>query len=162
MIRTGLGFDAHRFASGRRLVLGGVDIPHPTGLMGHSDADVLVHAIADALLGAVAAGDIGQHFPDSDPEWKDADSLILLRQVAEIVRARRAAILNVDAMVMAERPRLLRHVPAMRENLAAAIGVPVDCVSVKATTAERMGAIGREEGMAAMAVATVDQREVEP
>ena len=158
MIRTGIGFDIHRFAKRRRLVLGGVTIPHPVGLLGHSDADALCHAVADALLGAVADGDIGQHFPPSDPAWKDADSLDLLRRVAARVRTRKAAIVNVDATVVAERPRMAPHVPAMRRNMAKALGIPAVGVSVKATTMEGLGSLGRAEGIAAMAVATVDVR----
>jgi 2-C-methyl-D-erythritol 2,4-cyclodiphosphate synthase len=157
MIRTGIGFDAHRFAEGRRLVLGGVEIQHPRGLLGHSDADVLSHALADALLGAMALGDIGHHFPDTDARWKDADSLVILAQSAELVRARGACIHNVDATVMAERPRIAPHLALMRERLARAIGIEPDAVSIKATTLEKMGSIGREEGIAVMAVATVNQ-----
>jgi 2-C-methyl-D-erythritol 2,4-cyclodiphosphate synthase len=153
-----VGFDVHRFAAGRLLVLGGVRIPHPRGLLGHSDADVLAHAIMDALLGAVAAGDIGEHFPDTGVRWKNADSLALLRKVMEIVAARSAKVINVDAMVMAEEPKLAPHVLQMRRNLAAAMRLPVDCVSVKATTMEGIGAIGRKQGMAVMAIATVDQK----
>jgi 2-C-methyl-D-erythritol 2,4-cyclodiphosphate synthase len=156
MIRTGIGFDVHPFADGRRLILGGVPIAHPRGLQGHSDADVLCHALADALLGAVADGDIGRHFPDTDPAWKDADSLKLLAAVAARVRALAGTVVNVDATVIAERPRIAAHVPAMRERLAAALGVGVACVSVKATTMEGLGALGRAEGIAVMAVATVD------
>ena len=156
MIRTGTGFDVHRFAEGRRLILCGVLIDHPRGLLGHSDADVLAHAIADALLGAMADGDIGQHFPDTDPRWKDADSLKLLASVAGRVGARRGRIVNVDATVIAERPRIAPHVPAMRVKLAAALGIDVAGVSVKATTMEGLGSLGREEGIAAMAVATVE------
>lgn len=162
MYRNGIGFDAHRFAPGRQLVLGGVLIPHPMGLDGHSDADVLCHAIADALLGAVAAGDIGQHFPDTDPTWKDARSVDLLREVAAIVRSTDARIVNVDATVIAQQPRLAPHIGNMRANLADAMGIQADRVSVKATTVEKMGALGREEGIGAMAVAMVEQSEVRP
>ncbi|MBM4142237.1 MAG: 2-C-methyl-D-erythritol 2,4-cyclodiphosphate synthase [Lentisphaerae bacterium] len=159
MTRTGIGFDAHRFAAGRRLVLGGVTIPHERGLEGHSDADVLCHAVADALLGAVAAGDIGQHFPDTDPRWKDADSLDLLKRVAALLRERGARPVNVDVTVLAERPRLAPHAEAMRRNLAAAMDIPVGRVSVKATTVEKMGALGREEGIAALAAAAVAEEQ---
>ena len=154
-MRTGIGFDTHRLVEGRRLILGGVDIPHTHGLLGHSDADVLTHAIMDALLGAVAAGDIGQHFPDTDPQWAGADSLALLRAVVARLAAQGWRVGNVDATVLAERPKLLPHIPAMRERLAAAMGVGVGAVSVKATTVEGLGAIGRREGISAMAVATV-------
>lgn len=157
MIRTGIGFDTHRFVKGRKLVLGGVAIEHKAGLDGHSDADVLCHAIADALLGAIADGDIGTHFPNTDPAWKDACSIDLLRKVAACVKAAGATINNVDATVVAEQPRISPHVPKMRDNLANALGIPAGRVSVKATTAETMGALGRQEGMAAMAVATVEQ-----
>ena len=156
MFRCGIGFDIHRFAEGRRLVLGGVEIAHALGLCGHSDADVLCHALADALLGAVAAGDIGQHFPDTDPQWKGADSLKLLARCAAIVREQGGRLLNVDATVMAEQPKLAPHAARMRANIASAVGLPVDSVSVKATTLERLGALGRQEGIAAMAVAAVE------
>ncbi len=155
MIRTGIGFDAHRLAAGRRLVVGGVDIPHDRGLEGHSDADVLAHALMDALLGAVADGDIGHHFPPSDARWKDADSMALLQQVAGRLRTAGWGIVNTDATVLAEAPRLAPFIAAMRQNLARAMSIDVQAVSVKATTVEGMGAIGRREGISAMAVATV-------
>jgi 2-C-methyl-D-erythritol 2,4-cyclodiphosphate synthase len=155
IVRTGIGFDTHRLVEGRRCILGGVDIPHEKGLLGHSDADVLAHAIMDALLGAIAAGDIGHLFPDTDPLWAGADSLALLARVAALVRERGWEISNLDATVMAERPKLAPHIDAIRENLARAAAIPVGAVSVKATTLERMGSIGREEGIGAMAVATV-------
>lgn len=157
MTRTGIGFDAHRLMAGRRLVLGGVEIPHNAGLLGHSDADVLTHAIMDALLGAVGDGDIGGHFSDRDPRWKDADSLMLLRRVVARVRAQGWQVVNTDATVLAEAPRLSPHVPLMRARLAETMGIAPDSVSVKATTVEGMGAIGRREGISAMAVATVEQ-----
>ncbi len=149
--------DAHRFEAGRRLVLGGVDIPHEVGLLGHSDADVLSHAVADALLGAVADGDIGQHFPDSDARWKDADSIELLRQVTARLAAAGWSVGNVDAAVIAEAPKIAPYVAEMRRNLAAAMGVDASRVSVKGTTVERMGALGRREGIAVMATAAVFQ-----
>ena len=155
MVRTGLGIDTHAFAPGRPLILGGVDIPHEEGLAGHSDADVLSHAVIDALLGAAALGDIGQHFPDSDPRFKDADSLELLRTVVAYLRERGFAIGNVDATVVLERPQLAPHREAIRDALAGALGLPADAVNVKATTGEGMGFVGRGEGAAAMAVATV-------
>jgi 2-C-methyl-D-erythritol 4-phosphate cytidylyltransferase/2-C-methyl-D-erythritol 2,4-cyclodiphosphate synthase len=154
-LRTGIGYDAHVFAPDRRLVLGGVVIPHTAGLLGHSDADVLLHAIADALLGAAALGDIGQHFPPSDPAFKDADSQDLLHQVARLLRSAGYAPANVDATVIAEAPRLGPHVPAMRAAIAACLDLPETAVSVKATTNEGMGAIGRGEGIAALATATI-------
>jgi 2-C-methyl-D-erythritol 2,4-cyclodiphosphate synthase len=156
-MRIGQGFDAHAFAEGRRLVLGGVAIPHARGLAGHSDADVLLHAICDALLGAAALGDIGHHFPDSDPQYKDADSRMLLRAVAAKLSARGLRIANVDATVVAQAPRLAPHVPQMVSNIAADLGLASDRVNVKATTTERLGFAGREEGVAAMAVALVEE-----
>ena len=134
MTRTGIGFDAHRLVAGRRLMIGGVEIPHERGLLGHSDADVLAHAVMDALLGAIADGDIGQHFPPSDPCWKDADSIALLRQVTARVHSQGWQVSNVDATVLAESPRLAPHIPRMRERMAEAIGVTPAQVSVKATT----------------------------
>ena len=151
-MRIGTGFDVHAFAEGRALVLGGVTIAHTRGLAGHSDADVLLHAIADALLGALALGDLGAHFPDSDPRWKGADSRDLLRHVVSLVAARGWAIGNVDATVIAQAPRIAPHVPAMRANVAADLGCAPDRVSIKATTTERLGFTGREEGIAAEAV----------
>ena len=155
MVRTGLGIDTHAFAAGRPLILGGITIPHDVGLAGHSDADVLTHAVIDALLGAAGLGDIGQHFPDTDAEFKDADSIGLLRVVAAELGARGFAIANVDATVVLERPKLAPHRDAMRGRLAEALGLPPDRVNVKATTGERMGFVGRGEGAAAMAVATI-------
>ncbi len=155
MIRTGIGFDIHRLAEGRRLVLGGVEIPHRFGLDGHSDADAVCHALMDALLGAVAAGDIGLHFPNTDPRWKNADSLDLLARVAAIVRAAGYEIANVDAMVMAEEPKLAPHISLMRERLARALGVEPGQVSVKAGTHEKLGAIGRGEGIGVLATAAL-------
>jgi 2-C-methyl-D-erythritol 2,4-cyclodiphosphate synthase len=153
-VRTGLGIDTHRFAEGRRLVLGGVEIEYEFGLEGHSDADVLAHAVTDALLGAAGMGDIGQHFPDTDPEWKDADSIALLREVVARVRAAGWAIEHVDATVVMERPKLAPHRDAIVARLADAVG---GSVSVKATTGEGMGFVGREEGVAALAVATLER-----
>ena len=148
MARTGIGIDSHAFAPGRRLVLGGVEIPHDNGLAGHSDADVLTHAVIDALLGAAALGDIGQHFPDTDEQWRNADSMALLA----IVAARVGAIAHVDATVMMERPKLSPHRDAIRASLEAVLGCTVN---VKATTGEGMGFVGRGEGVAALAVATL-------
>jgi 2-C-methyl-D-erythritol 2,4-cyclodiphosphate synthase len=152
MIRVGIGYDVHRLAEGRRCVIGGVDIPFERGLAGHSDADVLLHAIADAVLGALGEGDIGRHFPDTDPAYKDADSLDLLRRVWEIARGKGYRLGNADAVVIAERPKLAPHIPAMRANIAAALGAESDLVNVKATTSEKLGFAGREEGIAAHAV----------
>ena len=156
MIKTGIGIDAHRLVKGRRLILGGVPIEYAMGLEGHSDADVLCHALADALLGAIADGDIGVHFPDTDPRWKDVSSLDLLVQVVERLKTRRARVVHVDATVMTEAPKLARYRQAMRERLARVLEVSVPGVSVKATTMEGMGALGRREGIAAIAVATVE------
>ena len=153
-MRSGLGIDSHRFAEGRRLVLGGVEIPHDRGLDGHSDADVLAHAITDAILGAAAMGDIGQHFPDTDSAFKDADSIGLLREAVARVGAEGWRVEFVDATVMLERPKLAPHRAAIMAVLSEAVGADVH---VKATTGERMGFVGREEGVAAMAVATLDR-----
>ena len=158
MVRTGLGIDTHAFAPGRPLILGGVDIPHEEGLAGHSDADVLSHAVIDALLGAAALGDIGQHFPDTDPRFEDADSLELLRTVVVHLGERGFAIGNVDATVVLERPKLGAYRDAIRDALAGALGLPAGAVNVKATTGEGIGFVGRREGAAAMAVATIEQR----
>ena len=158
MARTGLGYDCHAFAAGRPLVLGGVAIPHDRGLQGHSDADVLTHAIIDALLGAAALGDIGEHFPDTDSAWKDADSLDLLRATLRLLRRNALAPVNVDATVVIERPKLAPHREEMRSRLAAALELGLDRVSVKATRGEGMGFVGREEGVAALAVATLEER----
>lgn len=154
-LRTGLGYDVHAFAEGRKLILGGVDIPHTRGLLGHSDADVLAHAIADSLLGAVRGGDIGKLFPDTDPAYKDADSLKLLAAVANYVRELGYEILDVDSVIAAQAPKLSPHRDQMRENLAAAMGISVENVGVKATTTERLGFEGREEGVSATATCLV-------
>lgn len=154
----GHGYDSHRFAPGRRLVLGGVEIPHDQGLLGHSDADVLTHAIMDALLGAAGLGDIGHHFPDSDERWRDADSVVLLGEVVALVAREGLEPVNVDATVVLERPKVGPHRAAIRERLAAALGLPPARVNVKATTAERMGPIGRGEGAEAHAVALLRPR----
>ena len=159
MVRTGLGVDSHRFAPGRRLILGGVEVPYEQGLAGHSDADVLTHAVIDALLGAAGLGDIGTHFPDTEAQWKDADSLGLLRDVVATLGAAGWSIDYVDATVLLERPKLLPHRPAITTALAGALGVAEDAVNVKATTGEGMGFVGRGEGAAALAVATVTRLE---
>ncbi|MDF2762471.1 MAG: ispDF [Thermomicrobiales bacterium] len=161
-VRTGIGYDAHRFASGRRLVLGGVEIAHDRGLDGHSDADVLLHAIADAVLGAAALGDIGQHFPPSDERFRDADSQHLLREAVHLAREAGWAPGNVDATLLAETPRVAPHVPLMRERIAACLGLSPGAVGVKATTNEGMGSIGRGEGIAALATATLIPAHVNP
>lgn len=157
-VRTGIGYDVHRLARGRRLVLGGVEIPHHHGLEGHSDADVLTHAIMDALLGAAGLGDIGDHFPDSDPRFADADSIELLRTVVALLTERGLAVVQVDATILLEAPRVAPHRQAIRERLAGALGVPDADVSVKAGTNEGMGFVGTGEGAAALAVATIAPR----
>jgi 2-C-methyl-D-erythritol 2,4-cyclodiphosphate synthase len=154
-IRIGNGFDVHALVGGRKLVLGGVTIPYERGLAGHSDADVLLHAVCDAILGALALGDLGQHFPDTDPRWKGADSRVLLRHVGSLAAAQGWRTGNLDATLIAQAPRLAPHVPAMRANLAADLGCDIGDVSVKATTTERLGFTGRGEGIAALATVVV-------
>ncbi|HEV2994919.1 MAG TPA: 2-C-methyl-D-erythritol 2,4-cyclodiphosphate synthase [Chthoniobacterales bacterium] len=155
-IRSGIGYDVHRLVQDRQLILGGVKIPYLLGLQGHSDADVLSHAIADALLGAICSGDIGQHFPDTDESIRNISSSEILKRIVALLAERKAHVVNVDATVIAEAPKLAAHIPAMRKNIAEAIGLPDSNVSIKATTNERLGPIGRGEGIAAMAVATVE------
>ena len=156
-MRIGHGYDVHRLVEGRRCIIGGVDIPHEKGLLGHSDADVLLHAIMDAVLGAMAAGDIGKLFPDSDAAYKGADSLVLTRRVAEVMAQRGYRLGNIDATVIAQAPKLAPHIPAMRERIAEAFGVEVDQISVKATTEERLGFTGSGEGIAAHAVCLLEE-----
>lgn len=153
--RIGFGYDVHRFATDRELWLGGVRIPHDTGLLGHSDADVLLHAVCDALLGAVAMGDIGTHFPDTDPQWKGADSKKLLAAVVLLIQDAGWRVGNVDCTLVMERPKVMKHAPAMRRVMAPLLGVDEDAVSIKATTNETMGFVGRAEGVCAHAVALV-------
>ncbi|MBI2752988.1 MAG: 2-C-methyl-D-erythritol 2,4-cyclodiphosphate synthase [Betaproteobacteria bacterium] len=153
-MRVGQGYDVHALVPGRRLVIGGVTIPHESGLGGHSDADVLLHAICDALLGAAALGDIGHHFPDSDARYKDADSRALLRAVRELTKKYR--VVNVDATIVAQAPKMAPHVPAMVRNIAADLGIAAEAVSIKATTTDRLGFAGRGEGIAAQAVVLVE------
>ena len=155
-MRIGQGFDVHALVKGRRLIIGGVAIPFDKGLAGHSDADVLIHAVCDALLGAAALGDIGRHFPNTDPKYKDADSRVLLREVAAKVRGAGFSIANLDATLHAEAPKMASHIPAMIANLSADLGLKSGQVNVKAKTAERLGAIGRGEGIAAEAVALLE------
>ena len=149
--RIGNGYDVHQLAEGLPLVLGGVKIPHSKGCVAHSDGDVLIHAVCDALLGALALGDIGQHFPDTSDDFKGIDSRILLRRVAEMIAGRGWSVVNVDATLLAQKPKIAPYVPQMRQALADVLGLPVDAVSVKATTTERLGFVGREEGIAAYA-----------
>lgn len=155
-MRIGQGFDVHPLVAGRKLVIGGVEIPHDKGLLGHSDADVLIHAICDALLGAAALGDIGRHFPDSDPQYKGIDSRALLRLCARMLRERGLRVVNVDATIIAEAPRMAPHIPGMVENIAADLAAPRHVVNIKATTTEKLGFTGRGEGIAAQAVCLVE------
>jgi 2-C-methyl-D-erythritol 2,4-cyclodiphosphate synthase len=157
MMRIGIGYDVHAFISGRPLVLGGVHIPYAQGLDGHSDADAVIHAVVDALLGAAALGDIGQHFPSNDPRWQDVPSTAFLAYTRDLLTEHGWHVGNVDVTIVAERPKMTPHVPAMKETLAAALGIPLNEVSVKATTTDRLGFTGRGEGIAAMAVATVER-----
>ena len=157
MNRCGIGYDAHRLVAGRKLILGGIEIPHSLGLDGHSDADVLCHAVADALLGAIGESDIGHHFPNTDETIRGISSVAILERVTEILRANRAEPVNVDATLIAEAPKIAPHIPAMREKIATALRLPPERISIKATTNEGLGTIGRGEGMCAMAVASVEQ-----
>ena len=155
-MRTGIGYDVHRLAAGRKLVLGGTDIPYEKGLLGHSDADVLVHAVCDALLGAAGLGDIGLHFPDTDPKYKDISSLTLLTQTSDMVRSKGFSIRNIDTIIFAEAPKIGPYRKSMQENLAAAVQVEPGDVNVKATTTEGLGHIGKSEGIAAMCVVLIE------
>lgn len=156
MVHVGIGYDVHALVEGRKLILGGVEIPHPKGLEGHSDADALMHAICDAVLGALGEADIGHLFPNTDPRWKDAPSRLFLNEAVRLVGFRNGKIVNVDATVIAQAPRLLPHIREMKANIAAALELNIQQVGVKATTNEHLGFLGREEGIAAMAVASVD------
>ena len=155
-MRVGQGYDVHRLVNGRKLILGGVEIEHTLGLLGHSDADVLLHAISDALLGAAALGDIGKHFPDTDERYRGADSLKLLTRVGELLCENGYKIINIDSTVLAQAPKLAPHIPAMRQNIADALGMDVSAVSVKATTEEKLGFTGTREGIAAQAICLID------
>ncbi|MBE6095785.1 MAG: 2-C-methyl-D-erythritol 2,4-cyclodiphosphate synthase [Schwartzia succinivorans] len=156
MTRFGMGYDVHRLVEGRKLILGGVEIPWEKGLLGHSDADVLLHAVADALLGAAALGDIGRHFPDTEEKFAGADSMKLLAEVVRLVRKKGFRVGNVDATIVAQAPKLAPHIGKMTENIARVLDVPLDCVNVKATTEERLGFTGSGEGMSAYAVAGIE------
>jgi len=149
--RIGIGFDVHAFADNRKLIIGGVDIPFEKGLAGHSDADVLLHAISDALLGSISAGDIGQHFPDTDPKYKNANSLTLLKHVYELVQHKGYSIGNIDAVITAQRPKLASHIPLMQKNISDILQTEIENISIKATTTEKLGFVGREEGLSAFA-----------
>jgi 2-C-methyl-D-erythritol 2,4-cyclodiphosphate synthase len=153
IIRIGNGYDVHRLVAGRKLILGGIDIPHSTGLDGHSDADVLLHALCDALLGAVGAGDIGAHFPDTDPQWKGISSLILLEQVTAACRGKGFEISNIDTIIVAQKPKLAPFLPDMKKNISQAMAIDIGQINIKATTTEKLGFAGKEEGIAAYAVA---------
>lgn len=155
MLRIGHGYDVHAFADNRKCILGGVDVPCEKGLLGHSDADVLLHAISDSLLGAAALGDIGKHFPDTDPRYKGADSLILLENVCNLVKSKGYTVNNIDATVIAQMPKLAPFIDEMRSNIAKALGVDIDAVSVKATTEEKLGFTGRKEGISAHCVCLI-------
>lgn len=158
MIRVGHGYDVHKLVEGRKLILGGVTIPNNNiGLLGHSDADVLLHAVSDSLLGAAALGDIGAHFPDNDAKFKDADSLMLLKKVNELIKDKGYSVANVDATVLAQAPKLAPYILKMRENIASALEVPLDCISVKATTEEGLGFTGKKEGIAAHSVSLIEK-----
>lgn len=157
MTRVGMGYDVHRLVEGRKLILGGVEIPYKLGLLGHSDADVLLHAVCDALLGAAALGDIGRHFPDTDPGLEGVDSRKLLARVVEMIREKGYAVVNVDATIVAQKPKLMGFLPQMAENLAGILGVEADQVNVKATTEERLGFTGAEEGISSYAVAALEK-----
>jgi len=156
MVHVGIGYDVHTLVQGRKLVLGGVEIPHSKGLEGHSDADVLMHAICDAVLGAVGEVDIGHFFPNTDPKWKGAPSHVFLEEAARQVLMRNGRLVNIDATLLAQEPKIFPHIEAMKKNIAEALGIPVRNVGIKATTNEGIGFVGREEGLAAMAVASVD------
>jgi 2-C-methyl-D-erythritol 2,4-cyclodiphosphate synthase len=159
MIHVGIGYDVHQLVAGRKLVLGGVEIPHTRGLDGHSDADALMHAICDAVLGAIGEEDIGHFFPNTDPRWRNVPSRIFLEEAARQVAQRGGRIVNVDATVIAQAPKIYPHIAEMKKRIAAALGVSEKQISVKATTNETMGFIGREEGIAAMAVASIDLKD---
>lgn len=154
-MRVGIGYDVHKLVENRKLILGGVDIPHEKGLLGHSDADVLLHAISDALLGSVALGDIGKHFPDSDDRYKGISSLILLKHVGDLLNEKNYAVNNIDATIVAQRPKLLPYIEQMRQNVATTLDIPLEDVNIKATTEERLGFTGSEEGISSYAVCTI-------
>lgn len=157
MTRFGMGYDVHRLVTGRRLIIGGVEIPHTLGLLGHSDADVLLHAISDALLGAAALGDIGRHFPDTDPRYEGADSLKLLEEVGRLLQKKGYRVGNIDATIVAQKPKMKDYIPQMNENIARVLHISVDDVNVKATTEEKLGFTGTEQGISAYAVAGIEK-----
>ena len=151
-MRVGMGYDVHKLVEGRDLILGGVKIPHTLGLLGHSDADVLLHAVMDALLGAAALGDIGKHFPDTDPQYKGISSIKLLEHVTKLIEEKGYIVENIDATIIAQKPKMAPHIPQMKENIAKALHMESDCLNIKATTEEKLGFTGREEGIASQAV----------
>ena len=155
-MRIGQGYDVHKLVEGRKCIICGVDIPHEKGLLGHSDADVPLHALSDAILGAAALGDIGRHFPDTDPKYSGADSRVLLRRVVELAAQKGLCVVNTDITIIAQRPKMLPYIEQMRSNVAADLGIDIDCVSIKATTTEKLGFEGRGEGISAMAVVLLD------
>ena len=159
MYRIGQSSDIHQLTEGRNLILGGVEIEHSKGLLGHSDADALVHAIAEAMLGALALGDLGRHFPDTDPKWEGVSSLLILKEVSRMIKEKGYHVVNVDSLIMIEKPKMAPHVDAMRKNIAGVLGVSVDQVSVKATRGEKLGFVGREEGVLAQAVVLLSDEE---
>ena len=156
MLRIGMGYDVHQLVEGRKLIIGGVEIPHEKGLLGHSDADVLFHAIMDALIGAIGEGDIGKHFPDTDPNYKGADSLVLLEAVAKLLQEKHAIVQNIDATIIAQRPKMAPHIIQMRENIAKVLNIEVNQVNIKATTEEKLGFTGAEQGISSQAITLVD------
>lgn len=158
MTRFGMGYDVHQLVENRKLIIGGVDIPYEKGLLGHSDADVLLHAISDALLGAAALGDIGKHFPDTDPRYKGADSLKLLEEIGNLLAAKGYVVGNVDATIVAQKPKMLPHIPQMRENIAKVLRVDIDQINVKATTEEHLGFTGSGQGISSYAVAGIEPK----
>ncbi|WP_054744048.1 2-C-methyl-D-erythritol 2,4-cyclodiphosphate synthase [Cellulosilyticum ruminicola] len=156
MLRVGMGYDVHQLVEGRKLIMGGVEIAHDKGLLGHSDADVVVHAIMDALIGAIAEGDIGKHFPDTDPQYKGISSIALLKHVGKLLKDKKAVIHNIDATIIAQKPKMAPHILAMRENIAKALEIAVGQVNIKATTEEKLGFTGAEQGISSQAIAMVD------
>ena len=160
-MRVGIGYDVHQLIAGRKLWLGGVEVPHSKGLLGHSDADVLIHAICDALLGAAALGEIGKHFPDKDPQYKDIDSKILLRKCGELLEKKGYYIINIDSIVVAQQPKVGPFIPQMRQVMADILNIDIDQISVKATTTERLGFEGREEGISSQAIVLIDNQQLQ-
>lgn len=158
MLRVGMGYDVHQLVEGRKLIMGGVEIPHEKGLWGHSDADVLLHAIMDALLGAIGEGDIGKHFPDTDERYKGISSIALLEEVAKLLKSKNVVIQNIDSTIIAQRPKMAPHIPSMRENIAKALGIEVNQINVKATTEEKLGFTGKEQGISSQAITLVDMK----